>query len=235
MVNNKHSLPYLIQYLDHHNAGHLIRFWLAAESFAVSSAAKKNVTCRREKHNSTTGGENATSRDPRSQSGSDLPANSWRPVNIKVESGKWSHGETISLVLPDTVDPGQGSRVIGGVGCLTDDQYQDQSPGLHNHRDESRLVKEVASSEGSLVDTMRNTAQCDYLDSPSVETEMTMDDGLRGETNHRTQLESAGDGPSSRVSGAGGATCGDGLSDKKNLLPDASCQESFKKCKYRYK
>ena len=199
----------------------------------MSSAAKKNVTCRREKHNSTTSSNGATSHDSRLQSDGCLPANSGMSQNVKVESGKWSHGETISLMSQNSSDPGNGLRVRGSVGIVMDKPNQDQSPVLHCRRDTCESANEVASSEGSLVDAIRNTAQCDYLDCSSAKTEVTMDDGSRGETNHRTQLESAGDGPSSRVSGAGGATCGDGLSDKKNSGPDASCQESFKKCKYR--
>ena len=154
--------------------------------------------------------------------------------NVKVESGKWSHGETISLMSQNSSDQGDGLRVTGSVGIVMDKPYQDQSPVLQCRRDTCISVKEVTSSEGLLVDGMRNTAQCDYLDSPTSKTEITMAGGSGGETNHRTQLEYAGDIGSSRVSGVGGATCGDGLSDKKNLVPDASSQESFKKCKYRY-
>ena len=233
MVNNKHSLPYLIQYLDQHNAGHLIRFWLAAESFAVSSAAKKNVTCRREKHNSASGSKSTMSCDPR-QSDGDLPANTRMPVNMKVESGKWSHGETISLTTPKSTD--QESRVRGSVGLLSDEPCQAQSPVVHCRRDGCRLANEVVSSEDSLADVLQTTALSDYLDSPAAKPELTMGDGLGIETNHRTQLESAGDILSSRVSDLGGATvatCGDGLGDTKNSVPDASSQEHFKKCEYR--
>lgn len=232
IISDKHSLPYLIQYLDQHDAGHFIRFWLAAESFTVSSEAKKNVACCREKHSSATavGSKNMLANDLRSVSDSHLPVKSRMPQIVNLESGKWSHGETVSLTLPKNANSGQenGSDVSdGGTGeTLTDwpnDQCQDKSLVLHTN---CRLTTEDLATGGVSNECEQYTAYCDSSDSSADKTVMTS--GVKS-GNHCAQPQ-PNDSLSSRVHDIDGATCGDAICDTDDLLVDKSSQDHFKKC-----
>ncbi|KAK2181367.1 hypothetical protein NP493_401g01005 [Ridgeia piscesae] len=158
IINDKHSLPYLIQYLDQHDAGHLIRFWLAAESFAVSSEAKKNV-CHREKHNSAsaTGSTNVLVNDLRSLSDSHLPVKSRTPHNVNLETGKWSHGETVSLTVATNAnsDPKNSSHINdGGTGeILTNCPSGVESDAVHIY---SKYISKDAQKPIGITEELRN-------------------------------------------------------------------------------
>jgi len=233
IINDKHSLPYLIQYLDQHDAGHLIRFWLAAESFAVSSEAKKNV-CHREKHNSAsaTGSTNVLVNDLRSLSDSHLPVKSRTPHNVNLETGKWSHGETVSLTVATNAnsDPKNSSHIsCGGTGeTLTNcpsGQCEDKSNVLQTN---CRSASGDLASGGVSSECKQCTASCDSSNSSANKTAMTLGDKSDGPCAQPLSNDSL----SSRVHDTDGANCGDAICDTNDLHVDKSSQEHFKKCEY---